>query len=228
MKSSGTNSGMDVSSSYKYYLRPLKDNNVTLQPCSEAHFFCFVLKIYLGGQGDRERILKQIHCWVLGLSCGLIPGPETMTWAKTKSRTLNWLSHPHALWDSFLLDSIINSKIIGILFERQHECALEWWGSNIKQLHTECTACLMWGSHSYAPEVMTWAEVESWRLNGLNYLGTPGILYLKITRWLYKRHISLKIISFQYQLQRGCLFFQRLLSFSLKYLLTTDRWQTIF
>jgi len=49
-----------------------------------------------GVEGEGERILKQTRCWVKSWTWSSIPGPETMTWAEIKSRTLNWLSHPGA------------------------------------------------------------------------------------------------------------------------------------
>ena len=68
--------------------------------------FCFILNMYFrkrvhkwvkGAEGERDS-LKQHGAWC---KAGY-HGPGIMTWAKIKSQTLNWLSHPGALPSSIL------------------------------------------------------------------------------------------------------------------------------
>ena len=55
-----------------------------------------------GRERERERIFKQAPCWS--------HDPGIMTWAKIKSQSLNWLSHPGTPYAPFLIYANMSSK----------------------------------------------------------------------------------------------------------------------
>ena len=67
----------------------------------------FKRNIYLferewGGKGQRERIFKQTPSWVQSKAKYNLKTHEFMTWAKTQSQMINWLSHSGSFSDNYL------------------------------------------------------------------------------------------------------------------------------
>ena len=82
----------------------------------------FILREHMHKWGwGRERILSRLHTVSTEPNAGLEPtNCKIMTWAKTKSRTLNWLSHPGAPKIGFLKRVCVSVSVFSVEATRDY------------------------------------------------------------------------------------------------------------